>query len=221
MANRLNILALETSTSACSVALIQVIAERETITHLDHRIAPKQHTQILLPMIEALLAKAGLGLSDLQGIAVGIGPGSFTGCRLAVSTAKGLAMLHHIPLLPVSSLAALCQTAYAKTGEKNFLVSIDAKTQQVYFAGYELNAEGRMVCVIPEQCLAIDSVQVPTDEKWVGVGDGWAAFPPPSRLFQAIYPEATAVAELALVNLRSGVWVSPDALSPDYGRDYR
>ncbi len=220
MANRLNILALETSTSACSVALIQVTSEGETITHFDHRIAPKQHTQILLPMIDALLAKAALMLSDLHGIALGIGPGSFTGCRLAVSTAKGLAMLHHIPLLPVSSIAALCQTAYAKSGEKKFLVSLDAKTQQVYFAGYEINAAGLAVCVIPEQCAGVPAVNVPKDNDWVGIGDGWAGLPAPVRMLEGLYPEAVFVAQLGLADLKLGKTTQLEDLSPDYGRDY-
>ncbi len=221
MADRLNILALETSTIACSVALIQNISESDEIMHLDHRIIPKQHTQQLLPMIDALLARAKLSLADLHGIALCVGPGSFTGCRLAVSVAKGLAMLHNIPLLPVSSLAALCQTVYLKTGEEKCLVAVDAKTQQVYFAGYALNAEGIMSCVIPEQCLAVDAILVPSDESWAGVGDGWGPLQQPKRLYQDFFPEATAVAQLGLVNLKAGKWASIDEVSPDYGRDYR
>src|SRR5574337_329913 len=101
-----NILTIESATEACSAALSVDgrIMERSEI-------APRRHAELILPMIESLLAEAGLARTQLDGIAVGCGPGAFTGVRLAIAVAQGLALALDIPIVPVSSLAALAQDA--------------------------------------------------------------------------------------------------------------
>ncbi|HZW51285.1 MAG TPA: tRNA (adenosine(37)-N6)-threonylcarbamoyltransferase complex dimerization subunit type 1 TsaB, partial [Rudaea sp.] len=101
-----NIIAIETATEACSAALSvdgRVVERSE--------IAPRRHAELILPMIESLLVEAGISRAQLDGIAVGRGPGAFTGVRLAIAVAQGLALALDIPIVPVSSLAALAQDA--------------------------------------------------------------------------------------------------------------
>src|SRR4029079_3140202 len=103
-----NLLAIDTATEACSAALLldDTLIERSEI-------APRRHAELILPMIESLLAEAGIGRRQLRGIAGGRGPGAFTGVRLAISVAQGLALGLDVPVVPVSSLAALAHDAPA------------------------------------------------------------------------------------------------------------
>ena len=104
-------LAVETATECCSVALScdgEIIGESE--------LAPLRHNEIVLSMCERVLAKAEVGLAQLDGIAFGCGPGAFTGVRLAASITQGIALAQDLPVVPVSSLAALAQAAHCRHG---------------------------------------------------------------------------------------------------------
>ncbi|WP_131781353.1 tRNA (adenosine(37)-N6)-threonylcarbamoyltransferase complex dimerization subunit type 1 TsaB [Legionella gresilensis] len=149
----MKLLALDTSTSVATIALLNQgeILERS-------QVGQGQHAQVILSIIEELLIEAALSISQLDGIVLGRGPGSFTGLRIACSIAQGLAYPHDLPIFPVSSLATL---AYAiKTTEKNqdtpILVLIDARMNQVYWAYYNSSS----LIDIPEYVSAANDINI-------------------------------------------------------------
>ncbi|HDO1314853.1 tRNA (adenosine(37)-N6)-threonylcarbamoyltransferase complex dimerization subunit type 1 TsaB [Aeromonas veronii] len=139
--NELKILAVDTATEACSAALLvgdKLFSRWEE--------APRDHTRKILPMVQAVLEDAGISLSDLDAIAFGRGPGSFTGVRIGISVAQGLAFGAGVPLIGISTLAAMAQGAYRLDGAEQVLTAIDARMNEVYFGRYEL-IDGRMQLV--------------------------------------------------------------------------
>ncbi|MEZ7008766.1 tRNA (adenosine(37)-N6)-threonylcarbamoyltransferase complex dimerization subunit type 1 TsaB [Aeromonas veronii] len=139
--NELKILAVDTATEACSAALLvgdKLFSRWEE--------APRDHTRKILPMVQAVLEDAGISLSDLDAIAFGRGPGSFTGVRIGISVAQGLAFGAGVPLIGISTLAAMAQGAYRLDGAQQVLTAIDARMNEVYFGRYEL-IDGRMQLV--------------------------------------------------------------------------
>ena len=139
--NELKILAVDTATEACSAALLvgdKLFSRWEE--------APRDHTRKILPMVQAVLEDAGISLSDLDAIAFGRGPGSFTGVRIGISVAQGLAFGAGVPLIGISTLAAMAQGAYRLDGAQHVLTAIDARMNEVYFGRYEL-IDGRMQLV--------------------------------------------------------------------------
>ena len=164
------ILAVETSTEACSCAL-WCDGELDE----DFALIPRLHTQHLLPMVARLLARAQLGFADLDAIAVGRGPGSFTGLRIAMGVAQGLAFAAGLPLLPVSTLATLvCQVASEGTlSEDSWIFStMDARIDQVYWGWYrwdprEPQLYGEENLTRPEQVTL-----PPQNSPLIGVGSG-------------------------------------------------
>lgn len=142
--NELKILAVDTATEACSAALLvgdKLFSRWEE--------APRDHTRKILPMVQAVLEDAGISLSDLDAIAFGRGPGSFTGVRIGISVAQGLAFGAGVPLIGISTLAAMAQGAYRLDGAEQVLTAIDARMNEVYFGRYEL-IDGRMQLVWDE-----------------------------------------------------------------------
>lgn len=218
MADRVNILAFDTSTQACSVALLSTQADASPLIFASHRIAPMQHTQLILPMIDALLSEANLNLADLTAVAVGVGPGSFTGCRLGVSVAQALGFAHSLPLVPVSSMAALALSVFMTHGHQRVLVGLDARTEQVYWGGYHVTEGGAVSCIISEQVRSVNDLVWPENEQWVAVGDAWKPGGAPDILITDAYPTGTAVANLGLALYQRGVCCSPAALEPSYLR---
>jgi tRNA threonylcarbamoyladenosine biosynthesis protein TsaB len=217
----MNLLAIETATEACSVALVHgndIIARSE--------LAPRRHAELALPMADALLAEAGLGRHALDAIAVGRGPGAFTGVRLAVSLAQGMAMALDRPVVPVSSLAALALEA--PEDEAAILAVIDARMGEVYAAAYRRDGGGGLVELAPEWVGAAEALQLPAEPSWHVVGSGWATYAPALRgrlggeLRSAEgerYPQARHVAELAVRAFREGRAVAPELALPVYLRD--
>src|SRR3990167_5183192 len=141
-----NILAFETATNACSVAL-----QVGDYVFSHHEIAPQQHAKLLLPMIQALLSEAKIKLSDLDVIAFGSGPGSFMGVRLAAATAQGLAFGLSIPLIPISTLRILAQTTPTVCPGGFVLAGWDAKMHEIYWGFYRLDENNIMQSVIADQ----------------------------------------------------------------------
>src|SRR5690349_9145853 len=131
------ILAFDTSTSACTVAL-----QNGDFVSVRHQLAPKQQAQLILPMINELLSSTSLTANELDAIAYGCGPGSFTGIRIASSVAQGIGFAINKPIIPVSSLAALAQTAFLEQQWTRLLVAVDARMGKIYWANYVINPSG-------------------------------------------------------------------------------
>ena len=136
------ILAIDTSTAWCSVALS--LGDQAPL--LRHELVSAGASQLVLPWVESLLQEANLKLSDLDAIAVGIGPGAFTGVRLGVAAVQGLAISCNLPILPVSSLDAIAaqlvkENIFKQANIQNFSIAIDARMDEIYWAKYRSPTE--------------------------------------------------------------------------------
>ncbi|MDH3316995.1 MAG: tRNA (adenosine(37)-N6)-threonylcarbamoyltransferase complex dimerization subunit type 1 TsaB [Gammaproteobacteria bacterium] len=219
----MKLLALDTSTDACSAA---VYADK--VIHERYQVAPRRHAQLLLSMVDAVLGETQLNLSDLDALAFGRGPGSFTGVRIAAATAQGLAVGANLPVIPVSSLRALAQTAYSARGVRRCAAAFDARMDEVYYGAFEIDADGIARPVQNERvCLPEDLPQLP-GAGWTGVGPGWEAYElrlcarleaSIERIFANILPRAGDVAVLGASGLLQGEAVSAEAALPVYLRD--
>src|SRR5690554_1877457 len=134
----MNILAIETSTESCSVALA---AAGQVSSRYRH--APREHAELLLPWIQELLAEAHIDFADIDVIAFSRGPGSFTSLRIGIGVVQGIAWASDCPVVPISSLAAAAQVA-AKEGVKTALVALDARMGEVFTGLYRLDEQGFM-----------------------------------------------------------------------------
>ncbi|HEY4292477.1 tRNA (adenosine(37)-N6)-threonylcarbamoyltransferase complex dimerization subunit type 1 TsaB [Luteibacter sp.] len=217
----MNFLAIETSTEACSVALVHgdVVLERSEI-------APRRHAELVLPMADDLLAEAGLKRQALDGIAVGRGPGAFTGVRLGVSLAQGMAMALDVPVVTVSSLQALALEA--PDDDASILSVIDARMGEIYVATWRREDDGGITLIDRERVDTAAALELPEATAWHVVGTGWATYE--SVLRQRIhapvrsadggrYPQARHVAEVAARRFRDGEAVAPELALPVYLRD--
>ena len=124
----MNILAIDTVTEMCSVALLNNDRPLSIERHV-----PRQHTQVILEMIQTLLTDAQLGLSELDAIGFSRGPGSFTGLRICASVTQGLALAHDLPVIPISSLAILAQGAFRMDNKQDIFACMDARKNEVYW----------------------------------------------------------------------------------------
>lgn len=183
------LLAIDTSTDACSVALKRdaEIIERFVI-------APQKHTQLVLPMIQELLIEAKIDLEDLDAIAFGAGPGSFTGVRLCASITQGLAFGAGLPAIKISTLQCIAQQKFEELGVKNVTVIQDARMQEVYYGEYQLGANGIMEAVVPDRLL-------------------------PGFANEKIYPHAKYIATIAAEYFKMGLAVAAELAQPVYLRD--
>ncbi len=219
----MKLLAIDTSTEACSAALLiaDEISER-------YRLAPREHTQFILPMIDELMSEAGLTPGDLNVVAFGRGPGAFTGLRIAASVAQGIAFAADLPVVPVSSLAALAQGVCREMGYARVLAAIDARIQEVYWGAYQRDEHGLVRLCGKELVCSPLQVPLPSEDDWFGAGSGWGAYLAPlrQRLGVALsawegqrYPAARDVAVLAAAGYRRGVAVDAEQALPVYLRD--
>ena len=157
------ILALETATEACSVAVLA-----GTAMYRRFEVRPRAHLRLLLPMVESVLTEAELDLGELDAIAFGCGPGGFTGLRIAAGAAQGLALGARLPVIPVSNLAALAAAAMRDTTAPKVVVCQDARMGEVYWGGYELGPEEIVVATGAELVCVPDQVPVPEGGGWWG-----------------------------------------------------
>lgn len=214
----MRILALETSTEYCSVALWL-----DGVLHERCELVGQQHSVVLLPMLDGLLREAGMPLRDLDGIAFGAGPGSFTGVRIACGVAQGLAFGASLPVLGISTLLALAQAS----GRDKVIAALDARMAEVYCAAYERRDGEWLTVHEPALCLPQD---MPCLEggSWFGVGSGFLAH---GDLLRACYaaqlaevdaqavPQAGAIAQLAAPLFAAGGGVDAAEALPLYLRD--
>ncbi len=218
----MNLLALETSSSVGSVALETPagVVVREIAT-------PREQTEQILARTDELLRESGLALADLAGIVFGRGPGSFTGLRVSVAVAQGLAAVGRIPLLPVSSLLALAQRAAREHGCARALACVDAHMGEVYWAAAELRGDV-MVIVSDERLGAPADVAVPWRDGWCGVGSGFAAHAnalttlveKASVVLPELVPSAVDLLPQAKLDLAAGRVAAPTAALPVYLREH-
>lgn len=163
----MNILAIETSSDACSCAL-----RVATATFERHEIAPRRHTQLLLAMVEDVLRDGALTLRDVDLFAYGCGPGSFTGVRIAACAVQAMALAMQRPVLPISSLAAAAMRGAADGAR--VIAAFDARLGEVYLGAYAITAQCAAASVGAEQLATPDAVTLPQGDGWIGVGAGWA-----------------------------------------------
>ncbi len=168
----MRLLAIETSSEACSVALQDSEVIRE-----QHRIEPREHTRILLPMIRQLLDESGLAAKDLDAVVLGNGPGSFIGMRISASVAQGLCFGAGLPLVPVSSLAAIAAEVIESEGADKIAVAQDARMNEVYFATYAANSGGLPVLLDSEAIVSVDRPDLLPGTGWTVAGGGWQRYP--------------------------------------------
>lgn len=218
------ILAIDTATEACSVALwnngeVQALFE----------LCPREHTQRILPMVQQVLAESGLTLQQLDALAFGRGPGSFTGVRIGIGIGQGLALGADLPMIGVSTLQTMAQGAFRLTGASRVLAAIDARMGEVYWGEFERDAQGQWLgegseaVMTPAQALL--QAQSLSDH-WATVGTGWQTYPDMingSNVVlvdgQIILPHAEDMLPLALSSWASGQIVSVEHAEPVYLRN--
>jgi tRNA threonylcarbamoyladenosine biosynthesis protein TsaB len=206
--------AIETSGDWCSVALWA----GGDVTGTERR-AINRHSELALPLLEELLQRAGVGAAQLDAVAFGAGPGSFTGLRIACGIAQGLAFAHDLPVLGISAFEALAEESAAL----RVVACIDARMREVYYSALE-KREGRWREVLPGQCVSPQAAVPPPGEGWIGCGSGFAAYPDFLRtsILSArpeIHASAIAVAQLAAPRLRAGEGLDAALAAPLYIRD--
>jgi len=206
--------ALETSSEWCSVALW---LDGE-IAGVERRAANK-HSELALPMLEALFRKTNTRVENLDAVAFGAGPGSFTGLRIACGLAQGLALARGLPVLGVSTLEAIAE----ECGAERVVACLDARMHEVYYAALQRSA-GRWAEVVPTLCVAPAAAPPPPGEGWIGAGSGFAAFPRflenrVAAVNPEIHPSAMSVARLAAPRLAAGEGVDAAEAAPLYVRD--
>ncbi|MDJ0940980.1 MAG: tRNA (adenosine(37)-N6)-threonylcarbamoyltransferase complex dimerization subunit type 1 TsaB [Woeseiaceae bacterium] len=216
----MKLLALDTSSDACTVA---VMNDGEIIER--HEEQPREHTRILLPMIRSVLDEAGMDITDVDAIALGNGPGSFIGMRIAASVAQGLAHGAGVEIVPVSSLAIVA--ALAGAPGDTVAVTQDAHMQQVYLGIYRIDDKGYPEAVVAERLH--DQVAIPELAASGTVrpaGCGWERYPALAAAnrdylagdVEVRYPRAGMLATLAEQAASAGAAIAPDAVNPAYLR---
>jgi len=223
-----NILALDTSSDYCSVSLYS----NGKLTS-NSELAPRSHTQLLLPMAKKIVENSGMKLKDLDAIAFGCGPGSFTGLRIAAGVAQGLAYGLGCSIFPVSNLKAMALQCYKQSGEKNVLVALDARMNEVYWSVCQIEKLGQVATVeacggehvsTPESLFLSDEIDT---LHLAGVGSGFGfleRFPLEvqkrmSCVDSNARPKADEICELALNAVQQGLKGKLEDAMPSYIRD--
>ncbi|MHA3759492.1 tRNA (adenosine(37)-N6)-threonylcarbamoyltransferase complex dimerization subunit type 1 TsaB [Yersinia enterocolitica] len=218
------ILAIDTATEACSVALwnngeVQALFE----------LCPREHTQRILPMVQQVLAESGLSLQQLDALAFGRGPGSFTGVRIGIGIGQGLALGADLPMIGISTLQTMAQGAFRLTGASRVLAAIDARMGEVYWGEFERNDEGVWLgdaseaVMTPAQALEHAHSLSGT---WSTVGTGWQTYPDLISGSGVVLvdgeitlPHAEDMLPLALSSLVNGQVVNVENAEPVYLRN--
>ncbi len=218
----MKLLAIDTSTEACSVAL-QLGTD---ILHLDE-VCPQQHSKRVLPMVQQLLTQVGLSLQQLDGIVFGRGPGSFTGVRIGVGVTQGLAFGADIPVYGVSTLAAMAQAAYRLQGAKQVIAAIDARMAEIYLGYFALDHQLLMQPVATELAIKPTAlIDCPFKGESFGVGTGWQTYHEVMQQWHAtqvckdlLYPSALDMLALAVPAWSAGQFIAAELAEPVYVRD--
>ncbi|WP_380177727.1 tRNA (adenosine(37)-N6)-threonylcarbamoyltransferase complex dimerization subunit type 1 TsaB [Kalamiella sp. sgz302252] len=220
----MRILAIDTATEACSVALLN---NGKMTAHFE--LCAREHTQRILPLVQEQLQQQALTLSELDALAFGKGPGSFTGVRIGIGIAQGLALGAALPLIGVSTLKIMAQSAWRLQGAKRVLAAIDARMGEVYWAEYQLDEHGiwqgdeTEAVLKPEAAL---SRMARLEGEWAMVGTGWQAHPQLSadsalslQHTEVLLPCAEDMIPLAAAQFTAGHTVAPEEAEPTYLRN--
>jgi tRNA threonylcarbamoyladenosine biosynthesis protein TsaB len=217
----MRVLALDTATEACSVALLTDLGVVGVFEEVG-----RAHAERILAMVDQVLSEAGLLLAALDGIAASVGPGAFTGVRISVSVAQGLACGAALPVVAVSTLEALALQAM-RGGAERVMACLDARMGEVYWGCFTADAgRGLRACGVAAVA-APASVSAPFSGAFSGIGRGFAAYPSlgslPGAMFapgaRAALPDARDMARLGAIRFAAGEGVDPTLLAPLYLRD--
>ncbi|CDZ83121.1 putative DNA-binding/iron metalloprotein/AP endonuclease [Citrobacter koseri] len=220
----MRILAIDTATEACSVALWN---GGNINAHFE--LCPREHTQRILPMVQDILAANSITLTDIDALAFGRGPGSFTGVRIGIGIAQGLALGANLPMTGVSTLATMAQGAWRKSGATRVLAAIDARMGEVYWAEYQRDENGVWHGEETEAVLNPGLVSERLKQlsgEWATVGTGWPAWPDLGkdsglalRDGDVLLPAAEDMLPLASQMLAAGKTVAVEQAEPVYLRN--
>lgn len=218
------ILAIDTSTENCSVALLI-----DDQCYVRTEVAPRDHTKKVLPWVDELLKEAQITLNELDALAFGCGPGSFTGVRIGIGIAQGLAFGADLPMIPVSTLKAMAQGAFRIHGATSVATAIDARMAEVYWSRYSRSDNGEWTIIDNETVIAPDtlvSAAKSDTTEWYRAGTGWqtyqealSALPYSTSESDVLYPDAEDIAQLAKLEWLAGNTVAVEDASPVYLRD--
>ena len=216
------ILAIDTSSAACSAALSVDGGVEER-----YALAPRQHAALILPMIESLLAESGSRIGEIDAIAFGRGPGSFTGVRIAASIVQGIAFAADKPVIPISTLAALALGGLRESSGSRVMAALDARKDEVYWGTYEKSGDD--VLLLGEECVCPPAkVPPPGTGDWVAAGSAWEAYADVLmqrfgeqvvRVLPDLEPRAGDVVRLAQAEYQRGRLLKPEDAVPVYLRD--
>ena len=215
------LLAIDTATEACSAALLAHGSVSEC-----YELAPRRHAGLILSMVDSLLQQAGVTLSALDALAFGRGPGAFTGLRIAAGVAQGLAFAAGLPLIPVSTLAALALQGPEQARHR--LCALDARMGEVYWCAFVLDADGLPQALGREQVSSPQAVGVADGATYYGLGSGWASYADTLRASLGpacegydgdCYPRARDMLRLARADYLAGRTRPPESAAPVYLRD--
>jgi len=226
----MNIIAFDTSTSACSVTV-----SKGEIFFSEHIIQPRAHANLILGMIESLMTKAEMNLSDINVVAFGQGPGSFTGLRIAAGVCQGIAYSQNIPVIALSSLRILAQGVYRETQQEKIAVLQDARMSEVYWGCYTLTKKSeaenikdyRVMSLVGDEIVSKpESVQLQSDENWYCIGEALQAYPEKlglcvksSSVSQFIYPNAIDMIALTKYEYANNNKIEAQDVNPVYIRN--
>jgi len=219
----MKLLAIDTSTEACSAALSinGELSER-------YEIAPRKHAELILPMIDELLSDAGCTLAQMDAIAFGRGPGAFTGVRIGAGVVQGVAFSVDCPVVPVSSLAAMAYGAMDTYSTGKVLAGIDARMGEVYWGAYQRSVDGGVQLLDEESVCLPDVAFLPSSDGWMGAGTAWQTYGEAlaTRLagqlveyHPEVFPRASYVAALGVLGMATGKAVVADEAQPVYLRN--
>lgn len=225
----LHLLALDASSRACSVALLRRPDGGEATFVTRFELAPREHTRRLLPMVDEVLAEAGLPVSALDAVVYGQGPGSFTGLRIAAGAAQGLAYGLGCPLIGVSTLAAMAVGSHHRHHCRYLITALDARMGEIYVAAWQCR-DGIPQALLAESVMPPSRLRLPRgheDHDWVGVGSGWGLWDDMPVEVQAavsqhlpdIEADAADMVRLAARAYDAGEGRAPHEVQPVYLRD--
>lgn len=225
----MNYLAIDAATEACSVALMKKPSAQSSNIISQFELCPQSHSLVLLPMVDAVLKEANVTLAEIEGLFYGRGPGSFTGVRIGIGVAQGLAFSANLPTVGISTMQTMAQQAFEQLGEKQVCVAIDARMSEVYTGIFNVNDQGLMVLsgeeqvLPPEQLVAQFSQQ--NHSAMYGVGTGWQSYQQqlsPLKINQEVeilYPDARYMLAQGELELAQGKGLPAEQAQPVYVRD--